>query len=324
MTGLAGPIWSCVAGRAYNPLALVAERFDVPELPEVETVVRDLRPLVLGRSVLAVEPSPHRLRQPWQSHWSELLRHHVFQAVQRRGKWIILQLNGGLRLVIHLGMTGQLTVTAQDQPLATHTHLRFRLDADLELRYRDIRRFGGATLFTDPVAVERFFVDQRLGPEPFDLEPQRWRQALATTTRSIKTVLLDQTIVAGVGNIYADESLFVARLHPARRACDLSRPEVDRLRQAIQKVLTFAIEKRGSTIRNYVGGSGLSGGYQDEFRVYGRTNEPCRRCRRPIVVLRLAGRASHHCPQCQPLEGATHKEKRRPAKAKKNQRNRVS
>ncbi len=112
-------------------------------------------------------------------------------------------------------------------------------------------------------------------------------------------MLLDQAIVAGVGNIYADEALFVAQLHPMRRACDLTRTEADRLREAVENVLTTAIEKRGSTIRDYVGGSGLAGGYQDEFRAYGRTGEPCTRCRTPIVSIRLLGRTAHFCPKCQ-------------------------
>src|SRR5262249_47427210 len=122
---------------------------------------------------------------------------------------------------------------------------------------------------------------------------------LAATNRCIKAVLLDQTVVAGVGNIYADESLFEAELHPARLASDLDDLEADRLRLAVKTVLRRAIEQRGSSIRNYVGGSGLKGRYQDEFRVYGRAGEPCPRCRTPIARIRLAGRSTHYCPKCQ-------------------------
>ena len=132
-----------------------------------------------------------------------------------------------------------------------------------------------------------------------------WLERLKSTGRNLKATLLDQTVVAGVGNIYADESLFEAKLHPSRLACDLDFKESERLRRAIEKVLKRAIQARGSTIRNYVGGSGLRGGYQDEFRVYGRKGEPCRRCKAMIVCVRLAGRSSHFCPKCQMIEGST-------------------
>jgi formamidopyrimidine-DNA glycosylase len=196
-------------------------------------------------------------------------------------------------------MTGQLTVAEPGAAVLDHTHLVFDLDDQRQLRYRDARRFGGATLFANAADVEAFFAESGLGPEPFTLDAKAWRDSLAATTRVIKAVLLDQTVVAGVGNIYADEALFEAKLHPARRANQLTRAEADRLRNAVATVLTRAIEKRGSTIRNYVGGSGLAGGYQDEFRAYGRDGEPCRRCEATLELLRVGGRASHFCPSCQ-------------------------
>ncbi|MFM7151856.1 MAG: bifunctional DNA-formamidopyrimidine glycosylase/DNA-(apurinic or apyrimidinic site) lyase, partial [Gemmataceae bacterium] len=209
----------------------------------------------------------------------------------------------GLFLVIHLGMTGQLQVKPSSQSPADHTHLIFHLEPGTDqLHFRDIRRFGSAQVFTGRDDLHRFFDGGRLGPEPFGLDPTRWRDSLKKSTRAIKAVLLDQGVVAGVGNIYADESLFLSRIHPASRSCDLSPKEAETLRRAIEEVLTFAIEKRGSTIRNYVGGSGLSGGYQDEFRAYGRGGEPCNRCATPIEVMRLAGRASHFCPRCQKVK----------------------
>ena len=148
-------------------------------------------------------------------------------------------------------------------------------------------------------ALDQFFDEAGLGPEPWDLEPAYWRERLAATDRPLKAILLDQRVVAGVGNIYADESLFEARLHPARAGRSLTRAEAERLRRGIVTVLERAIERRGSSIRNYVGGSGLKGGYQEEFRVYGRTGEPCLRCRAPIERVRLAGRSTHYCPKCQ-------------------------
>jgi formamidopyrimidine-DNA glycosylase len=273
----------------------------VPELPEVETVVRDLRPLLVGRRFVGVQRITRvAMRRPWLSVWRDQLAGRRIDAVNRRGKWIVIHLDDGSFLVVHLGMTGQLTVVDGNTPRPDHLHLVFDLDAGgQQMRFRDIRRFGSATRFADRVALEALFIENGLGPEPFDIDAKAWRASLAGTTRAIKAVLLDQSVVAGVGNIYADEALFVARLHPTRRACDLTPAEAERLRKAVEKVLRTAIEKRGSTIRDYVGGSGLAGGYQDEFRAYGRTGEPCPRCATPIVSIRLLGRSAHYCPRCQ-------------------------
>ena len=274
----------------------------MPELPEVETIVRDLRPLLVGRRLTSVtRVGSLELRRPWLEDWhGGLVECRILEA-RRRGKWILLGLDSGGHLVVHLGMTGRLLVVAEDAPQEPHTHLVFDLDdPGRQLRFSDIRRFGCAVVIPDDAALEAFHRDNALGPEPFDLDPAAWRASLKATTRVIKAVLLDQTVVAGVGNIYADEALFQARLHPGRRACGLKPEEADRLREAIVHVLTEAIEHRGSTIRNYVGGSGLAGGYQDEFRAYGRTGLPCSRCETPIAMLRVGGRSSHFCPQCQP------------------------
>jgi formamidopyrimidine-DNA glycosylase len=272
----------------------------VPELPEVETVVRDLRPHVVGRRIAAVRVSRKALRRPWRAAWTASLPGHTVRAIHRRGKWIVLELDGERRLVVHLGMSGQFTAVAADEPRASHTHLIFDLDGGAtQLRFRDARRFGSATLFEDSARLEAFFTASGLGPEPFDLRPAYWKQQIAATTRCLKAILLDQQVVAGVGNIYADESLFEARLHPAQRGCDLDAKEADRLKRAIAKVLNRAIERRGSSIRTYVGGSGLRGEYQNEFRVYGRTGEPCPRCGDAIAHMRLAGRSTHYCPRCQ-------------------------
>jgi formamidopyrimidine-DNA glycosylase len=272
----------------------------VPELPEVETVVRDVRPQLTGCRIKAVGVSQKALRRPWSSDWEALLLGRRITGVRRRGKWIILDLDGGLSLVVHLGMTGQLTVARAKETAADHTHVVLDLGrGDRQLRFRDVRRFGSATLFAGREALEGFFEESGLGPEPWDLDPDSWRERLAATDRSLKAVLLDQRVVAGVGNIYADESLFEARLHPARPGRGLSRAEAERLRRAIPVVLERAIERRGSSIRDYVGGSGQRGSYQQEFRVYGRTGEPCVRCRTPIQRVRLAGRSTHFCPKCQ-------------------------
>jgi formamidopyrimidine-DNA glycosylase len=271
----------------------------VPELPEVETVVRDLRPHLVGRRIAWVARGGKALRRPWSADWESALTGGRIREVRRRGKWIVAGLEGGLHLVFHLGMTGQLVVADAAEPRAEHTHLVFGLGRRRELRFRDVRRFGSATLLPSAAEVQRFFGDAGLGPEPFDLGRGYWRRRLAATERALKAVLLDQRVVAGVGNIYADESLFTARLHPARTGREVGAAEAERLRKAVVAVLNRAIKCRGSTIRDYVGGSGLRGGYQEEFRVYGRTGRPCPRCGTPVECVRLAGRSTHYCPKCQ-------------------------
>lgn len=272
----------------------------MPELPEVETVVRDLQPHLHYRRLVQVRrTSRQALRTRWRSIWNYAVTGQRIESISRRGKWILIALENGRVLVIHLGMTGQLTIAPAATPPSDHTHLAFNLDNGEQLRYRDIRRFGSVTLFPSRQALDDFFAASRLGPEPFDVPAKYWRDRLRRSKRCLKAVLLDQSIVAGIGNIYADESLFEARLHPARLACEVDDSESDRLRRAVAKVLRRGIEKRGSSIRNYVDGSGMQGEYQNEFRVYGRTSEPCPRCGTAIENLRLSGRSSHYCPHCQ-------------------------
>ncbi|MGL4424563.1 MAG: bifunctional DNA-formamidopyrimidine glycosylase/DNA-(apurinic or apyrimidinic site) lyase [Gemmataceae bacterium] len=270
----------------------------MPELPEVETVVRDLRPLLMGRILQSVRSGPQALRRPWQPAWNATVAGSTVRQLRRRGKWILIDLATGPILVIHLGMTGQLTVVPAGTATPDHLHLWFPLDNQHELRFRDIRRFGSAELFSEEATLQ-LALDERLGPEPFGVDPAYFRKALQGSQRNLKALLLDQTVLAGVGNIYADESCFHAQLHPERRGTSLKPAEVERLRVAIEEVLTRAIAGRGSTIRDYVGGSGLMGTYQGEFAVYGRTGEPCPGCGSEIEVVRLAGRSSHFCPQCQ-------------------------
>jgi formamidopyrimidine-DNA glycosylase len=269
----------------------------MPELPEVETVVRDLRPLLVGRIIRGVTAGPRKLRHAWKQSWNAKIVGATVAAVTRRGKWIVVEL-GDPRLLLHLGMTGQLTVTPAADARADHTHLVFEFDNAHQLRFRDIRRFGSAALFAAQVDLDSFLAD-RLGPEPFGLDPAYFRAAVRKSARCLKAILLDQTVVAGVGNIYADEACHRASLHPGRRGSTVSAAEADRLREAIEAVLIRAIAGRGSSIRDYIGGNGERGGFQNEFVVYGRTGEPCSTCETRIEVVRLAGRSSHYCPRCQ-------------------------
>lgn len=282
----------------------------MPELPEVETVVRDLRPVVTGRTITAMRRSRQQLRRPWQAAWTAAVVGSQINGLRRRGKWILLDLGKPNHppeqaptpsplLRVHLGMTGQLTVVPAGEAEPEHLHLVFALENGTELRFRDPRRFGSAEYFPDRAAVEAAMA-RELGPEPFALDPEAFRSAVGATTRCLKAVLLDQQIVAGVGNIYADEILFRAGLDPRRPGSSLSAGECDRLRTTIAAVLERAIAARGSTIRDYLGGSGLRGQFQMELAVYGRTGQPCRVCGTAIVCQRLAGRSSHYCPACQP------------------------
>jgi formamidopyrimidine-DNA glycosylase len=283
------------------PRSSILDPAPMPELPEVETVVRDLHPLLVGKRFAAVRAGKRKLRRPWKREWVARLVGAAVEGVRRRGKWIVIDLDAGPRLVVHLGMTGQFTVTKSDEAMKDHTHLVFELDGGAhQLRFRDARRFGSVELYVDEPAVQAFLAG-RLGPEPTEIDPAAFRAALRRTGRTLKAVLLDQTVVAGVGNIYADESLHRAGLHPERRGRTVTDAEADRLREAIAAVIAAAVASRGSTIRDYVGGSGLRGGYQDSFRVYGRTGEACPTCSTAIEVVRVAGRSSHYCPVCQPV-----------------------
>jgi formamidopyrimidine-DNA glycosylase len=269
----------------------------MPELPEVETVVRDLRPLLAGRTIRAVEVGVKNLRRPWQPAWSVTVIGQRIASIQRRGKWIAIDLKSGAML-LHLGMTGQLTVVAESLARQDHTHLIFKLSGKRELRFRDVRRFGSADWFATLADLESFLAG-KLGPEPFDLEPAAFRESIRTSVRCLKALLLDQSIVAGVGNIYADEACFRSKLRPDRKGRSLSNDDCDCLREAIVAVLERAIAGRGSTIKDYIGGSGLMGTYQGEFAVYGRTGERCPVCQSAIAMVRLSGRSSHYCLNCQ-------------------------
>lgn len=270
----------------------------MPELPEVETVVRDLRSLLTRSTITAVWISPRPLRVAWQPVWTANLVGRRIDTLERRGKWIVARLDDDASLVIHLGMTGQLLVRDPEEPGDEHVHARLRLDSGRELRFRDIRRFGSLRWVPPGEPIESVS-KARLGPEPWDTSAADLGRRLRDSRRAIKTLLLDQSIVAGVGNIYADEALFAARICPLCPGRDLTDRQIRQLHRALNQVLRRAIEARGTTIRNYVGGSGLGGGFQHRLQVYGREGQPCRRCRRRLQRIRLAGRSTHFCPSCQ-------------------------
>lgn len=291
----------------------------MPELPEVETVARDLRPLLVGRRIMTCHFSGKKLRLPWRDEWLAEVCGCQITSLTRRAKWLYLSLKKtglphGAGLIVHLGMTGQLTVvqtSADHSPKnwrpQDHIHLRMLLLSGVspedslysELLYRDARRFGGIHFFANQNELDIFYEAHPLGPEPWDCPLVDWVGKLAGTSRRIKTVLLDQKIISGIGNIYADESLHAAGIHPTRCANSLDQDEAARLLAEASGVMLRAINNRGSSIRDYVGGENLRGNHQDYLAVYGREGLACVRCGGQIQRLRIGGRSSHFCTVCQ-------------------------
>lgn len=277
----------------------------MPELPEVETLVSDLRPHITGRRLQRVDLRfPAIVRSPEPERFAELVEGRTVTALTRRGKYLLHHLAGPPAgadlLVVHLGMTGHLTCASPADDLAPHTHLVIHLDNGMEYRYRDPRRFGRVLAGSEAQLVASRAMP-RLGPEPLDPEfraADLYRR-LHPRRAPLKALLLDQAVLAGVGNIYADESCHRARVRPDRPGSSLSRPAAARLHRALRESLTVAIANRGSSVNSYLDAWGNLGRQQEELLVYGRGGEPCFRCGRPLAVVRLAGRTTVFCPRCQ-------------------------
>jgi formamidopyrimidine-DNA glycosylase len=278
----------------------------VPELPEVESVRRELAPLLQGRRLERVEIADERLTRPFDpDEVARSLKGERVFVLDRRGKYLIVRFDSGRALLIHLRMTGSLRHAAAGMlPDDPYRRAVVGLDDGSELAYRDVRRFG-TWLLLEPAEVEAY-IDARVGREP--LEPSFRARDLATRLvrrrASIKAAILDQRTVAGVGNIYADEALWRARIHPLREARTLDARELQALHRGIRRALEHGIARQGSTLADYRLPSGEPGRMQDEFRVYRRTGEPCERCGTPIEKLRVAGRGTWYCPTCQPSPDA--------------------
>lgn len=272
----------------------------MPELPEVETIARGLDRLLrsqrLGRSQL--------LTQSVLRHGQiEALRGQTIARVHRRGKFLIVELDGPNVLLFHLKMTGRVWVTDKQTPLPKHTHLLCDLEESTgqgkdRLIFEDLRRFGFCAIF-EREALKNWPAFARLGPEPLESTAEDLASRIAKRRSMIKAVLLDQTVLAGVGNIYADESLFAVRIHPASRATDIPLPRLVRLGERLQRILLQAIDAGGSTISDYRNAYGKSGLFQERFQVYGKKGQPCPVCAKPLQTLKIAGRTSTHCPSCQ-------------------------
>jgi len=288
----------------------------VPELPEVETVARDLAPRLVGAEISGVRSS-----------WARTLRTHeagafaagvtgrTVEAVGRRGKQLVVELSGGAALTIHLKMTGQLFVVRAGVPDDPYVRLVLELAGGRELRFRDIRKFGRVGLYqrdgvsgdlvTEPGGAAVF---ARTGAEPLasDFTLRDFRRLLRGRRGRLKPLLMDQSFLAGVGNIYADEALWAARLHPLRSARSLRPPDERRLYEHVRRVLAEAIVRRGSSIDDYTAPDG-DGSMQERLQVYQRTGRPCPRCGRPIRRIVVGGRSTHFCSWCQRLPAADRK-----------------
>jgi formamidopyrimidine-DNA glycosylase len=280
----------------------------MPELPEVETIARDLRPQLAGRRIESVhltrDPAVRKrlVRYPNATKFVRNLRGRTIRSVQRRGKYLVMPLDqDGQRLVVHLGMTGHLRVWEPEEAPVKHTHLRMLLDSGLELRYDDPRQFGRLLLGTQEELVAGRAFPAKLGPEPIygDLTEAEFDKIVKSRRRPIKSALLDQSFLAGVGNIYADEACFRAGIRPSRWTHRLTARERRALYSAIQEVLENSIAARGSSIINYVDAFGVRGGNQEKLLVYGRSGEPCVKCGTPLQGTRLAGRGTVYCRKCQ-------------------------
>lgn len=278
----------------------------MPELPEVQTVVDTLSSRVIGAKIRAVALHRADIVAPLGSDLVSHLTDRTIPEISRRGKRIVFALDDENRFYIHLGMTGRLTIEPPESPLLKHTHLVLVLtpavgSGPIELRFRDARRFGGIFWLgrQDPAGT--------MGPEPLTITVDVLAAKLKATKRHIKTALLDQKLVAGLGNIYVDEALHAAGIHPRLRADRLTREQVSKLTPAIKTVLKRALRHRGSTLRDFVDGDGNAGKFQKLHRVYDRSGKPCASCAASIRRIVLGGRSTHFCPTCQKLKHLKHK-----------------
>lgn len=284
----------------------------MPELPEVETVVRDLRPHLVGRKIVSAQVRWKKtIATPSAREFEKTIRGLKIAAITRRAKYLIFHLTYprspslagkglGVRsafLLVHLRMTGGFHLDSPKTPRDKHMHVVLKLNDGHELRFRDTRKFGRMWLVDDPQKVVG-----KLGPEPLEISSREFHALFEKRRGNLKPVLLDQTFIAGIGNIYADESLWYAKLHPLRRAESLTRGERARLYRAIRRVLTRAIAVGGTSIDvMYKRVNGMSGGFQDSLRAFDREERPCRRCGTPIVKTVVGQRGTHFCPTCQKL-----------------------
>ncbi|HMO57855.1 MAG TPA: bifunctional DNA-formamidopyrimidine glycosylase/DNA-(apurinic or apyrimidinic site) lyase [Roseiflexaceae bacterium] len=275
----------------------------MPELPEVQHAADTLGAQIIGRRIVRVTKLdwPKMLESSSPAIFCGLIEGRRVLASGRRDKWIIVTLDGGWSLALHLRMSGYLSVVATESIPDKHTHLVLLLDDGRQVFFHDTRKFGRVRLL-DAAGLQA--LDAGHGREPLhdDFTPATLAELLHGRRRAIKPLLLDQALIAGIGNISADEALWRARIHPLRSADTLDRSEIEQLHAAIVAALTAGLRNGGSTLRDYRNAYGEKGTNQHEFRAYGRTGDPCERCGTPIARSVVAQRGTHHCPTCQPSD----------------------
>jgi len=271
----------------------------MPELPEVETIKRDLSRLVIGKRILDITTDSPKQVKPSLAEVKKGVVDSTIKALKRRGKLLQIMLSNGKILTVHLKMTGRLLVRKKDTPKDNWQHVVLKLSGEKELRFADSRKFGWLRLVENSEKLEELLVD--LGSEPLDgFSIEELRTILASTSRAIKIVLMDQKKIAGIGNIYACEALWLAGIDPRRKANSLSLREQSKLFNAIERVLKAGIKYRGASDQYYLDALGNEGSYQDHFLVYGREGQSCRKCKKAkIKKIKLGGRGTNYCPACQ-------------------------
>jgi formamidopyrimidine-DNA glycosylase len=270
----------------------------VPELPEVENLARGLTAQILGMRILDVRCHFPAIVTPDPDCFAEAVRGRRIQELRRHGKYLFFLLDRGEVLALHLRMSGQLLLVPRDQPPDKHTHLELLLsEGGRKVVFRDVRKFGRLKLLAG--SMIRFIEERKLGADALEISTERLHQALEKTSRSIKAALLDQRVLAGLGNIYTDEILFREGISPLRKAASLSYEQTASLRRTMRAVLRAAIRGRGTTISDYVDARGQRGSFQNALLVYSRAGLPCPRCGTGIVRTQVAGRGTYSCPSCQ-------------------------
>lgn len=271
----------------------------MPELPEVETTRRGIEPHLLHQAIQQVLIRQPKLRWPVPDNLPEKIQGQTVLNVSRRGKYLALHMSEGGTLLVHLGMSGSLYLVPGDTPPSFHDHLDFVLASGLLLRYTDPRRFG-AVLWTDSHWLEHELLCH-LGPEPLEgsFTGEYLYERSRNRTQAIKSFIMDSKVVVGVGNIYANEALFMAGIRPDRKAGAISRKRMDRLVETIRQVLAQAIEQGGTTLKDFVGGDGKPGYFKQSLNVYGRADKPCPVCETPLTEIRMGNRSTVFCRQCQ-------------------------
>jgi formamidopyrimidine-DNA glycosylase len=271
----------------------------LPELPEVEVIRRGLAKKLVGEKIVGVSQGDKRLRRQVELHELNSLVGHTVTRLTRRGKYLLVHLDQGQKLLVHLGMTGRLFFQTNSCPPLPHVHLVLHCQSGHQLIYQDVRRFGQILLYPPGVTPPAL---AQVGLEPWSrrLTAAWLARKTANLKRPVKNFLLDGRIIAGIGNIYASEALFETRLHPQTPVGQISLSTWGMLLKAIRRILRRAIQAGGTTIANFADCEGQSGLFAVQLKVYGRTGEPCPTCQTPIERLVMAGRSSFFCPRCQP------------------------